>query len=292
MRGHKLTWLIVLMLCATAAAAVAGDTEAVTRPSQDVTLSFVRAGRVAKVLVKEGQTVSKGDLLVQQDDSAEQAQFVQLKESANSVIHIDASKAQLEQKKADLEKMKNAAKRGVASALEVEHARLDVTIADLSLKLQEFEHSQNLRKLEEARLQLERMTIRSPISGQVERLYVEAGESVDAMKEVIRVVQIDPLWIETPVPLSEARTLSVGDPARVAFDGEAPKKPNGKITHIASVADAASDTLRVRVEAPNPTGRPAGERVTVAFPKDASAKKAPASVEKAPKAETGKDRKE
>jgi len=273
MRGHKLTWPIVLVLCATAGASIAGDTEAVTRPSQDVTLSFVRAGRVAKVLVKEGQVVSEGDLLVQQDDSAEQAQFVQLKETANSVIHVEASKAQLAQKEADLEKMKNAAKRGVATALEVEHARLDVTIAELSLKLQEFEHSQNLRKLEEARLQLERMKIKSPISGRVERLYVEDGESVDAMKEVIRVVQIDPLWIETPVPLREARKLSVGDPARVAFDGKAPTRPNGKITHIANVADAASDTLRVRVESPNPTGRPAGERVTVAFPKDAPEEK-------------------
>ena len=31
------------------------------------------------------------------------------------------------------------------------------------------------------------------------------------------------------------------------------------------MADAASDTLRVRVELPNPQKRPAGERVDVAF---------------------------
>jgi hypothetical protein len=33
-----------------------------------------------------------------------------------------------------------------------------------------------------------------------------------------------------------------------------------------SVADAASDTLRVRVEVANPSLRPAGEHVTVSFP--------------------------
>ncbi len=254
--------VVILLGCGLA---LGEDVEAVTKPSQDVTLSFVRPGRIARIDVKEGQTVKAGEVLVRQDDSAEQAQLVQLKEQADSTIHLQASKAQLDQKKADHEKMKNAAKRGVATALEVEHARLDVTIAELSLKLQEFEHAQSKRKYGEAKLQLERMKIKSPTAGRVERVFLEAGESVDALQEVIRIVNIDPLWIEVPVPLLQARKLIVGDKVDVAFDAKAPAEPNGRITHIASVADAASDTLRVRVEAPNPTGRPAGERVTVDF---------------------------
>jgi hypothetical protein len=38
-----------------------------------------------------------------------------------------------------------------------------------------------------------------------------------------------------------------------------------KIINISAVADAASGTLRVRIEFPNLQNRPAGERVTVFF---------------------------
>jgi hypothetical protein len=52
----------------------------------------------------------------------------------------------------------------------------------------------------------------------------------------------------------------------VTFPGTEPNdQPNGKILHISSVADAASDTLQCRVEVPNPDKRPAGERVLVQF---------------------------
>ena len=52
----------------------------------------------------------------------------------------------------------------------------------------------------------------------------------------------------------------------MTFPGEAAAAtPNGRIINIATVADAASDTLRVRVEVANPLKRPAGERVAVAF---------------------------
>ena len=60
--------------------------------------------------------------------------------------------------------------------------------------------------------------------------------------------------------------MAVGQDVWIAFpDTPSPDAPNGRIINIATVADAASDTLRVRVEAPNPTKRPAGERVAVTF---------------------------
>ena len=90
------------------------------------------------------------------------------------------------------------------------------------------------------------------------------GESVEQQTKVIRVVSIDPLWIEVPVPLETARTLKLGNTARVKF-ADLKDAQQGKITHIAAVADAASDTLQVRLEVPNSALRPAGERVRVDF---------------------------
>ena len=105
---------------------------------------------------------------------------------------------------------------------------------------------------------------------------MEVGESVNTTTtEVIRVVQIDPLWIDAPVPLTQAVELKVGRTAQVVFG--LPDKPTkaepastslvvpGRVIFVGAVADAASDTLRVRIEVPNQAKRPAGEHVRVTF---------------------------
>ena len=53
-------------------------------------------------------------------------------------------------------------------------------------------------------------------------------------------------------------------PADDVFFPDAPAEPvKARIIFVGSVADAASDTLRIRVEIPNPSRRMAGERVRV-----------------------------
>jgi RND family efflux transporter MFP subunit len=182
------------------------------------------------------------------------------------MVNIEAGKASLAQKQVDLQKLEKAASLNAATELEVEHAKLDVKIAGLSLELAIFEHEQAVRKYEEAKLQIDNMTLKSPIAGRVEKVDVEAGESVNVLESVVQVVQIDPLWIEVPVPLSSASTLARGGTAQVYFPGPNKILVNGKIVFISAVADAGSGTLRVRVEVPNKVRRPAGEHVTVVFP--------------------------
>jgi len=258
------------MLAATAGACLAGPRpiEAITRPSANVVLKFTRPGLVAKVLVKDGDAVKVGQVVAQLDDAAERMQVAQLKAQAEDDTRVEAAKAQLRQKELDLKKYEDAAAAGRAvTKMEVEHAKLDVTIAVLSLKLAEFQQSQDKRKYEEARVRLDRMRMISPIDGTIENLAVEQGESVDALEEVLRVVKIDPLWINVAVPMSQARTLKKGDPAMVTFPGAGAggKQVAGKIIHMPSEADSASNTLKIRVEVPNPTARRAGERVSVVF---------------------------
>jgi RND family efflux transporter MFP subunit len=258
------------LLAAAAPLAAQDKIEAVTKPSQDTVLSFVRPGQVAEVLVKEGDAVKAGQVLMRQDDKAELAQMEQLKAQAEDNTRIRAAEAQLEQKRVDLRKTEGARKEGAATELEVDHAKLEVVIGELSLELAQFEQKQAKLKYQEMRLQIDRMRVVSPIDGVVERLLVEPGESVEAAGKIAQVVQIDPLWIDVAVPLAIARTLKRGESNAVAeFDGADPARRssvNGKIIHVAAVADSASGTLTVRVECPNAARRPAGEHVYVSFP--------------------------
>jgi len=243
---------------------------AITRPSADITLSFVQPGRIAQVPFKEGDMVKAGEVLVRQDDAAEQVQLAQLKAQSEDVTQMRASEASLAQKKVDLEKLQKAAASNAATFLEVEHAKLDVTIAQLSFELAKFEHEQAGRKYEEYRIRVDNMQLKSPVDGWIEKVDVEVGESANALADVIRVVQTDPLWIDAPVPLAEGINLKTGRTARVQFtdSGKATSAAEGRVIFVAAVADAASGTLRVRIEVPNPMGRPAGEHVLVTFAGD------------------------
>lgn len=248
-------------------AGVATGIRAVTRPSADITLSFVQPGRVALVPFKEGDTVQADQVLVRQDDTAEQILLTQLKAQAEDTTQIEAAAASLAQKKVDLAKLEKAAASNAATTLEVEHARLDVTIAELSHRLAEFEHEQAVFKYQEQEARIKHMLLRSPIDGRIEKIDVEVGESVNALADAVRVVKTDPLWIDAPVPLSEGIRLKLGVTARIQIVGANPNGEalEGPVIFVSSVADAASGTLRVRIEVPNQAGRPAGEHVLVSF---------------------------
>lgn len=248
-------------------AGVAAGIRAVTRPSADITLSFVRPGRVALVPFNEGDVVQADQVLVRQDDTAEQILLTQLKAQAEDTTQIQAAAASLAQKKVDLAKLEKAAASNAATTLEVEHARLDVTIAELSHTLAEFEHKQAVLKYQEQEAQIKHMQLRSPIDGRIEKIDVEVGESVNALAEAVRVVKTDPLWIDAPVPLQETLKLKPGMAARLQIVGKetSSETMEGRVIFVGAVADAASGTLRVRIEVPNQSGRPAGEHVLVSF---------------------------
>jgi RND family efflux transporter MFP subunit len=268
---YGVAWCAVLML-GVVSASVAEEFPADARPSQDYTLSFQRSGKITALKVKEGDTVKKGQLLAKLDDSAEQAKLETLQAQAKSEIRIKAAEAQLDQKKVDLKRFEDLAERGAATDVEVQHARLEVKISRLSVDLYKFQHDQDARAVTEAKLQLEKMKILAPADGTVEQIHRKKGEAAEALEKVIRVVNVDPLWVDVYVPVDQARLLkcSTGPDdinAKVRFDRTDPNAVDGRIIHCSQVATGAIPrTLRIRVEVPNEDKQPAGQRVLVSFP--------------------------
>ncbi len=238
---------------------------AITIPSADVSLSFTQPGRIAKVYVSEGDMIKANRPLIQLDDAAEQAQLLLIKKYSDDTNKIEVQKATLNQKRVYLERLEWAAKRGSATELELEDARLEVKIAEFSLKAAEFEHDQNNRKYKEAKIRVNNMKLKSPITGRVVKVEVEVGESIDSLANVLRVVRTDPFWIDVHVPIEKATTLKLDQTAKIIFPGNEQKTSEGRIIFISTVADAASSTLRARIEVPNKSNRPAGEHVNILF---------------------------
>ncbi len=265
----RFAFYLALLLAGVAGntlSAHAEELQGITAPSADITMSFVLAGRVTDVLVKEGHLVKKDQMLARLYDKPERIQSQQLKMMATDKTRILAAEAELAQKKADLRKLELARSKGAASDWEVEHVKLNARIAELSLQTAILEKGQYQHRYNQSLSQLQRMRLVAPIDGVVENVSVEKGESVGALGPVIRLVKNDWLWIDVPVPSAQAIDLAVRQNVWVTFPGTAAVvAPNGRIINVSAVADAASDTLRVRIEVDNPKNRPAGERVAIRF---------------------------
>jgi RND family efflux transporter MFP subunit len=235
-----------------------GGIQAITRPSGDRTLSFVRPGLIVEGLEK-GQPVKKDQIVARQDEREERALLEAAQAEAESTTEIDAEKKVLEADRADLEK-----KRGAASGQEIREAELKVQVDLARIDLAIFKRKQAEFKFRSSTAGIEKLKLISPIDGVVQEVFLRQGEATNGQdQKVMRVIQVDPLWIETPVPIKEARKLAPGSPVNVLFtDG---KVRPGKVALKDPMADAASSTLNVRVEVPNPEKLEPGENVRVTF---------------------------
>ncbi|MBN2589247.1 MAG: efflux RND transporter periplasmic adaptor subunit [Sedimentisphaerales bacterium] len=237
--------------------------EAITNPCADVTLSFVQPGSIAKINYKEGDIVLVDNVLIQQEDSVEQLRLEQLKAESEDETTIKHAEITLEQREIDLKRLEE--RPAITTETEIEYAKLNRDIAKLQQFIANFQHTQAKKKYEEAKKQIDRMSLKSPIDGIIETIHKEKGESVNALEDVIRIVRIDPLWIDVAVPMAQTANLRNGGKVIVEFPEPKKITEEGRIIFISSVGHAGSGKLIVRVQVPNKTSRPARENVIVSF---------------------------
>lgn len=237
-----------------------------TVPSADIMLSFVVSGKVAKVKVKQGNQVNAGQVLVELDDRVEKNKIAQLEIQYNNESKKQSQVITLEQKKRDLKSLEKATDVGASSRKEIESARLEVKQLEFSILQIDLERELLKKQIEEEKLLHNNTRLTCPIDGEVELVNIEEGETVERLAEVVRVVKVDPLWVEVNIPLSSAHGLNIGDACKIMFsefNGKKPTYKSGKVIFRSSVADPGSDTLKFRLEVSNPEKRIAGERISV-----------------------------
>jgi Barrel-sandwich domain of CusB or HlyD membrane-fusion len=93
------------------------------------------------------------------------------------------------------------------------------------------------------------------------------GENVYEQAKIMKIAQIDPLFVEVHLPIAAVPVIKEGTTAEIR-----PSQPAGTV-HMATVSvidkvfDAASDTFGVRLILPNATHEmPAGVNCTATFP--------------------------
>ena len=240
--------------------------DAVTRADRDLALAFTVPGAVRTVDVEPGDEVVAGAPLVRLEDDVVAARVRLLEVRAASTLAADEAAAALALAENEEKRVREAFEGGAMADFELERARLETLRLRVALDLARQRQTEAGLLLEQARAERARYTLTAPVDGFVDDVLVDPGESVQALRPVVRLVAIDPLVIDAAVPTESTRGLRVGGGAWIVGPGEGVGDARrGEIVHMARVADAASGTRRVRIRLANPEGRPAGEQVVVRF---------------------------
>ena len=199
-------------------------------------------GEIRALPVKEGDTVKKGDLLVQIDPERYRSEVDRL-ESAVRMQKIAIEQAEVALANAERQHRRNTAlfgTSGLVSQEALDRSELDVSQRTIDLKSLKEQVAQADASLAKARDDLSKTTIRAPIDGTVTKLNAEKGEitltgTMNNPGTVIMIVS-DMGEILATVDVDETRVTQVklGQPARVVVDALGETHPYaGKVFEIA-----------------------------------------------------------
>jgi RND family efflux transporter MFP subunit len=260
-----LTLAAALSTCAGAAGA-ATPFDCVMEPSLVVKLGSPVVNLVADVDVERGDVVKKGQVVAHIEASAERAAVAYNKAKADSTAEIQAKQAVLDQKAGVLRRKIGLQKDRVGSAQDVENAQADYNVAKQEAELARLNHTVTGIELSRAETDLELRTIRSPIDGLVTQRSIGPGEFFHQESTIVTIARIDPLNVETYLPVRYFKLIKVGDVATVYPNDPVGGERKAKVTVVDRVFDAASGTYGVRLELPNADNElPAGLRCRVSF---------------------------
>jgi membrane fusion protein (multidrug efflux system) len=184
-------------------------------------------GRIAELHFREGERVTKGQVLVRLDDSVQKADG-------------DRARANLVLQKSKHDRAVEMRKQGFISS-------------------QAQDEAENLLKVAEAdaesmRARLGKMEIRAPFSGFVGLRSVSVGDYVKEGQDIVNLEAVDPLKVDFRVPEVFLAQVRNGQSLQVTVDAIEGKSWNGQVVAINPLIDANGRSIVVRAQVPNGTG--------------------------------------
>jgi multidrug efflux system membrane fusion protein len=218
-------------------------------PIQTVAVKSRIDGEIAAVHVRDGQDVTKGQLLFELDDRFLQAQLKQLEAAEARDRALLANAISLEKRYQDL------LSKGFVSEEAYTQARTSREAAEATVAA---DHA----AVETARVQLSYTQLRSPIAGRTGKVMLPVGNNVKANDAgpLVVINQIAPIDVSFSVPdhnLDAIRAFSAKRslPVHAAAQGAEDQEAAGQLTFIDNAVDAQTGTIRLGATFANDTRR-------------------------------------
>ena len=209
---------------ATTATSTNGQTYVgIVEESEATAVSFTGMGVVKRMLVNEGQAVSRGQLIAEMDDT--QARNL-----------LSGAEAQMAQANDALERYKMLHDNG--SLPEVQWVEIQSKVA------------QAQSQLEVAKKNLADCRLTAPVSGIIGQQQVKAGETALPSQAVVTILDISSVKVKVAVPEAEVDAISSTTPTTINVEAVG-KQVNGGRIEKGVVADALTHTYDIRIRVGN-----------------------------------------
>jgi membrane fusion protein (multidrug efflux system) len=195
-----------------------------TETKTTVNLGFMVGGRVSRVLVEEGSTVAKGQLIADL-------------ETTDYALALDIANANLQKVQDEYDRLTILQDRGSLPASD--YVKITASLNEIKAR-----QKQAIKNLNDSRLY-------SPISGIVSRKATNPGEIISPGMSLFSIVDINPIRVVVAVPESEIGQIRVGQPAKVdipALDSSF----SATVRLIGPVADPNTRSYTIKLDVPNP----------------------------------------
>lgn len=192
------------------------------------------AGQLAEVSVREGQTVTAGQIVARLDLTDLNARLTE-KQSMLRAAEADADLA--------LKTRANKAQlfeRGIAPRTQIDQAE-----ADFAYKRSVV--AANAAQVDMAKKALSDATIKAPMAGIVSERMANPGESIPVDGKILTLVDTSRMEVEALVPSVDVARLRLGQAARIGIDGFGERRFEGVIARISPMTVAGARSVPVYV---------------------------------------------
>ena len=217
-----------------AGVAVTGD----LRPIESVDVKARLEGDLEGVYVREGQRVSKGQVMARFEASEQESQ----RQSAEA--ERAAARSSLTTAQWNAEQSEELFRAGAIPERDARTARQAVDAARAQLAAAE-------SRVRSASSTATDTRVLAPTNGIVEKRLVENGEHVARGASMFTVVRSDVLELAASVPARFASDVKAGQVVRFSADG---RRFDGRVARVSPTVDPATRSLTVYVQVPNESG--------------------------------------
>jgi membrane fusion protein (multidrug efflux system) len=187
---------------------------------QGVTVAAELAGKVVEITFEAGTKVKRGDLLIRQDTSSEEAQLPGAVAQANLARTVLTRDAEM-----------------LADRI-ISESDYDAAVAA---------YEQAMALANGIRTTIGKKTIRAPFSGRLGIRQVNLGQILREGDPIVTLQSLDPIYVNFTLPQQELGALRAGLPVRMTSDALPGTPVEGRITAVNPLVDA--DTRNIQVQA-------------------------------------------
>lgn len=177
------------------------------------------SGIVKAILVKETQKVKKGDALIRLDD-------------ALITDNINELKTQLDLAETTFKRQERLWNQKIGSEIQFLQARTNKESLE--------------RKLKTLETQLSKTIITAPFSGSVDAILPKVGEFVSPQNPIIRLVNLDEVYIEADVSENYIGSIKKGTEAELRFEN-LNKSFKTKVNQVADFIDPNNRSFKIKI---------------------------------------------